>query len=176
MNQDSFFDGDTYEPLQDKERLETLFERVKSTMAGAQWWTLEELAAQAKGSQASVSARIRDLRKERFGGWEIVRRRLQSAPESGVWEYQMTGQHVVPTTEQPAVPTTEQPAIPKSVLAGKAPRGTVEQELKEAKRLLHAMLEISTPYASSLQQTNTRQEVRQFLSNASTPFQTMRGH
>jgi hypothetical protein len=35
------------------------------------WYTLQELAVKVNASEASVSARIRDLRKDRFGGWTI---------------------------------------------------------------------------------------------------------
>jgi hypothetical protein len=41
---------------------------VRAVMSDRQWHTLAELAAAAQCSDASASARLRDLRKGRFGG------------------------------------------------------------------------------------------------------------
>ena len=78
------FDGPDVEP-QDVERLTGQLERVYSLMRDHQWHTLGELSRKANGSEAGVSARIRDLRKERFGAYVIERRRVSG----GLWEYRM---------------------------------------------------------------------------------------
>jgi len=79
------FDGDTYERNRDQGRLLPQLERVKLAMASGRWWTLPELAAAAEAPEASVSARIRDLRKAKFGGYEIEAEYL----EAGLWRYRM---------------------------------------------------------------------------------------
>lgn len=79
------FDGPGVEPA-DEVRLVGLLGRVGKRMALGDWCTLAELASWCRGSEASVSARLRDLRKTRFGGHTIERRRT-STP--GVWAYRM---------------------------------------------------------------------------------------
>ena len=49
------------------------------------WWTLAELAAEAQGSEAAVSARLRDLRKKRYGQ-HIVERKYVG---NGLWAYRL---------------------------------------------------------------------------------------
>ena len=81
------FDGETYSAAEDGERLATQLRRVYQAFRSGEWWTLARLAKYVGGSEAGVSARIRDLRKERFGGHLIDRRRI---PDSrGLWEYRM---------------------------------------------------------------------------------------
>lgn len=87
----SNFDGATYNPALDKDRLKKQLGRVFEQMSGGEWLTLEELSRATRASEASVSARIRDLRKERFGGHRIERRR-RGTPEGGLFEYRMVGQ------------------------------------------------------------------------------------
>lgn len=84
------FDGETYEPEHDRERLTTLLQRVESVMRGGQWMTLAEIKRITGGTEASISARLRDLRKSKFGGLEVERRR-RGDPSAGLWEYRMTG-------------------------------------------------------------------------------------
>ena len=70
------FDGETYDRQQDGKRLLSLLERVKSIMLPGNWRTLKELKDQTGGTESSVSARLRDLRKDKFGGYEIERKRI----------------------------------------------------------------------------------------------------
>jgi hypothetical protein len=83
MDRGVYFDGETYEPDQDQSRLRTQLVRVFSAMADGREHTLTDLAEQTGGSEASVSARLRDLRKPRFGGWVVKRRRI----EGGLFGY-----------------------------------------------------------------------------------------
>ena len=76
------FDGATVEP-QDVPRLSLCLERVRSLMSDGRWRTLAEVAASCECSEAGASARLRDLRKEKFGGHRVDRRRRSA----GVWEY-----------------------------------------------------------------------------------------
>lgn len=71
-----YFDGETYDPEFDRLRLTTLFNRVKRLMSDEVWRTLRQISDATGGSEASVSARLRDLRKARFGGYVVDRKRI----------------------------------------------------------------------------------------------------
>lgn len=88
MNDPGLFDGDTFEPNLDFSRLLTLMERVEALMSDGLWRTLEEIRSLCGGSEASVSARLRDLRKEKWGA-HIVERRRRGEPKAGLWEYRV---------------------------------------------------------------------------------------
>lgn len=68
----------------DRQRLHRQLDEVMHLMADAEWRTLADIewALSHKHSQASLSARLRDLRKT---GWRVDRRRKQ--PLRGVFEY-----------------------------------------------------------------------------------------
>ena len=70
------FDGETYDAEADLDRLSGQLLKVFSLMRDGQWRTLEEISIQIgkPGSHASVSARLRDLRKPKFGCHEVERR------------------------------------------------------------------------------------------------------
>jgi hypothetical protein len=80
---DGEFDGVTYEQERDHERLSAMLWRVQAVMADGHWHTLGELSARTGGSEAAVSARLRDLRKPKFGGHTVKRRYVRR----GLWEY-----------------------------------------------------------------------------------------
>ena len=82
------FDGETYVPELDGARLTSQFERVRSLMLDGRWRTLAEIAGRVRGSEAAVSARLRDFRKAKFGGHEVERRRRGNA-ERGLHEYRL---------------------------------------------------------------------------------------
>jgi hypothetical protein len=82
------FDGETYTPRHDADRLRTLLQRVEAALRTGGWWTLAELRARCGGSEAGVSARLRDLRKERWGAHTVLRRR-RGRPAAGLWEYRL---------------------------------------------------------------------------------------
>lgn len=79
------FDGATYDPALDGERLGRQLDRVRNMLLAyrGEFFTLAELQMVAGGSEAGVSARIRDLRKVRNGGHQVQRRRRSG----GTWEY-----------------------------------------------------------------------------------------
>ena len=83
------FDGATYEPARDGERLGTQLARVLAVMQDGKPHTLDELVTRCGGTTASVSARIRDLRKPQFGGCLI---RRTPPVEGGVHLYTLTGE------------------------------------------------------------------------------------
>lgn len=82
------FDGDTYDPKHDQVRLTGQILRIYLFMADGKWQTLNEICFITGDPQASVSARLRDFRKERFGK-HTVNRRHRGQRRSGLWEYQL---------------------------------------------------------------------------------------
>jgi len=88
------FDGETYDATQDFKRLKSQLSRVFCALASeGKWWTLAELAHVAGGSEAGVSARLRDLRKQRFGAHSIERKRHEDG--SGLWVYRLADTEVL---------------------------------------------------------------------------------
>jgi hypothetical protein len=83
------FDGETFDPAQDQARLSIQLEKVKALMLGDNAWrTLEEIgAATGIRSVASVSARLRDMRKPRFGAYRVDRQRVPGG--NGLYEYRV---------------------------------------------------------------------------------------
>jgi hypothetical protein len=82
------FDGETFDAARDENRLTTQLEAVKALMLpDGQYRTLAEIAAATGGSEAGVSARLRDLRKPRFGSYRVERRRVPGA--AGLHEYRV---------------------------------------------------------------------------------------
>ena len=79
------FDGKSYDAGQDGQRLQTLQDRVYAILVRGGWWTLPELSNATGGSQTGVAARVRDLRKPRWGGHQIERQRVAG----GLWQYRM---------------------------------------------------------------------------------------
>lgn len=77
------FDGATYSAAHDCDRLSGQLLAVFQATADHRWHTLSHLARVADASEASVSARLRDLRKERFGAWTIERKRV----DGGLYVY-----------------------------------------------------------------------------------------
>lgn len=71
---DMWFDGSTYVHCRDSARLGKELGRVWAVMRDGQWRTLAQLAQAVGAPEASVSARLRDLRKERFGNHVVERR------------------------------------------------------------------------------------------------------
>ena len=68
-----YFDGNTYSHERDSARLGEQMMAVLSVMADGKWRTLAAIASETNAPEASVSARLRDLRKPRFGGYTVNR-------------------------------------------------------------------------------------------------------
>jgi len=82
-------DGATYEPEHDSVRLGRQAAAVFELMKDGHWRTLREIIdAIGFGSEAGVSARLRDFRKARFGGY-VVNRQRRGEESLGVFEYQL---------------------------------------------------------------------------------------
>ncbi|MCU1284454.1 MAG: hypothetical protein JWO13_804 [Acidobacteriales bacterium] len=85
------FDGETFDVDRDSDRLGTLQDRVKKWVLKhkGEWFTLATLIEWLDvrpESAGSVSARVRDLRKKRFGGFTVESR----FKEKGLWEYRVS--------------------------------------------------------------------------------------
>jgi hypothetical protein len=81
------FKGETFDPKRDGKRLGAQMQRVveaveKMRRYGREWFTLATLADLADSPEASVSARLRDMRR---AGYTVERRYV----ESGLWEYRV---------------------------------------------------------------------------------------
>ena len=82
------FAGSDYSPAQDDVRLTGQLLRVFSLMADGRWRTLDEISLATGDPHASISAQLRHLRKERFGGHQ-VNKRSRGQREHGMFEYQL---------------------------------------------------------------------------------------
>ena len=60
------FGGESFEEEQDGERLRTQLQRVKAYMGDGRWHTIADIQAACGGTEAAISARLRDLRKAPF--------------------------------------------------------------------------------------------------------------
>lgn len=85
-------DGATYEHDRDHSRLEAQRLRVIRVMRDHEWHNLYEISDQTGDPVQSVSARIRDFRKAKFGGRQITRRYVSN----GLWEYKLEVPDAVP--------------------------------------------------------------------------------
>ena len=79
------FGGATFDAGRDGDRLRKQLAAVRTLMADGAWRTLAEIAAAVDAPEASVSARLRDLRKPQFGGATVEREYLTD----GLWRYRM---------------------------------------------------------------------------------------
>jgi hypothetical protein len=82
------FSGSTYSPEHDQQRLTTQLQRVRAAMLNGQWFTLAELQRLCGGSEAGISARIRDLRKP--GQGFVIERRRRGDSKRGLHEYRLS--------------------------------------------------------------------------------------
>ena len=82
------FEGSTFDAVLDGARLSNQLRLVFDVMRDGKWRTLAEITSEiGGGSEAGVSARLRDFRKKPFG--LVVDRRRRSPENAGVWEYQL---------------------------------------------------------------------------------------
>ena len=80
---DNLFDGSTYDAARDEVRLTGQLQNVKQVLSDNRWHTLSEISQRIGGSEAGISARIRDLRKPKFGNHTIDRQHIGG----GLWRY-----------------------------------------------------------------------------------------
>lgn len=78
LMQTSEFDGKTYVPGRDKKRLTGQLLRVFDFMKGGDWFLIEEIARGTGDPQTSVTARMGDFRKPKFGGHAVEREYIKN--------------------------------------------------------------------------------------------------
>lgn len=82
------FNGPDYIPELDKVRLTGQIKRIKDLMLDGIWRSLTDISICVVASEASVSAQLRHLRKERFGAY-IINKQRRGDRSSGLFEYQL---------------------------------------------------------------------------------------
>lgn len=85
MNSLQVFDGETIDDKRDTSRLQIQLAKVRSFMWDGRWHTIPEVAEATGAPEASVSARFRDLRKTKFGAYNVERRYVSN----GLFEYRI---------------------------------------------------------------------------------------
>jgi hypothetical protein len=83
------FGGTTYVPSLDRERLGEQFCRVVDCMADGCWRSLREIARVTDDPEASISARLRDVRKHWGTDAMESRRRPSVDARRGHWQYKV---------------------------------------------------------------------------------------
>tara|TARA_R100000808_G_C2149543_1_gene157972 strand:- start:1287 stop:1676 length:390 start_codon:yes stop_codon:yes gene_type:complete len=68
------FAGQTYDERRDGDYLSSLYDRVVEFMGDGRYHTLQEIQHACGGTEASVSARLRDMRKDEFGAHKVEAR------------------------------------------------------------------------------------------------------
>lgn len=81
------FDGKTFEQKKDGKRLAAQYNNVFALMSDGKWRTLNEISEVVRAPEASISARLRDARKNRNGAHNVERRRVVES--QGLWEYRL---------------------------------------------------------------------------------------
>ena len=76
--------GPAFDEALDGKRVRTDIERIRDFMWGNGWWTLKALETVLDIPQATISADLRHLRKERFGSYQVDKVRRG---EGGTWLY-----------------------------------------------------------------------------------------
>lgn len=79
------FGGVTYNAAKDGPRLSRQLKAVLALMSDGNWRTLAEIAQAVNASEASCSARLRDLRKPQFGSYTVDRHRVGG----GLYRYRL---------------------------------------------------------------------------------------
>lgn len=82
--------GPAYDPAIDGRRVHRQMDVIRMFMLRqipGTWLTLAEIEDATDYPQASVSAQLRHLRKERFGAWDVDKRRRVA--DAGTWEYRV---------------------------------------------------------------------------------------
>jgi hypothetical protein len=78
-------DGETFDAKRDGARLNRQMQTIYEFMADGRWHTLFQIAERTGCPEQSISARLRDLRKSKFGGYEVQRAYIAN----GVWQYRL---------------------------------------------------------------------------------------
>ena len=90
-NNDNDFDGETYERPRDFYRLNRQAQAVYDYVCDGAFYSLAEISKAVRAPEASVSARLRDLRKDKFGGHIVIRKSFGG----GLHKYRLVMTHCV---------------------------------------------------------------------------------
>ena len=71
------FNGADYVPERDHARLTKQIDRVKECMQDGRWRTLRHISQITGDPEASISAQLRHLRKERFGSHTLNKKYMK---------------------------------------------------------------------------------------------------
>ncbi len=82
------FSGSDYDRVFDQDRLTGQIKRIYEFMSDGKWRTLSEIEESTGDAQASISAQLRNLRKEGFGSHTIHKRRRGDRTD-GLFEYSL---------------------------------------------------------------------------------------
>ena len=80
------FNGPAYDAKLDRARLTGQLLDIFALMKDGKWRSLSDIERATGHGQASISAQLRHLRKERFGSHSVERTRA----EHGLWLYRLT--------------------------------------------------------------------------------------
>lgn len=81
--------GATFQESLDGERVRTQMQVIRDFMLSHDFVTLSEIEHCLKYPSASISAQLRHLKKDKFGGYELEKKRL-SINNAGTWLYKLT--------------------------------------------------------------------------------------
>ena len=86
--------GPAYDPNTDAARIGKQHEVIRDLLlAKRKWWTLAEIERATDYPQSSISAQLRHLRKEKFGSWNVEKRKRGG---SNTCEYRINGKQDTP--------------------------------------------------------------------------------
>jgi hypothetical protein len=85
IKQRVMFDGATYVPERDNERMTGQILRIWDVMVNGEWYTLSEISTITGDPEASVSTRLRDFRKSKFGSHTVEKEHLGN----GLYKYKL---------------------------------------------------------------------------------------
>ncbi len=80
------FGGSTYSEPRDGKRLNRQAQVVFDVIKDGNWHTLRSISEATNEPEASISARLRDLRKPDWGGYDVKREFVSR----GLWKYRLT--------------------------------------------------------------------------------------
>lgn len=63
--------------------------RVLLFLLDGKWHTLAEIEKAGLGTPDAITARLRDLRKRRYGSYKIEKQRTKDRQTFGLWEYRI---------------------------------------------------------------------------------------
>jgi len=82
------FDGAVYVPHYDKKRLTGQLERIFNLMKDGKFRTVNQIHDVLGYPQASISAQLRNLKKERYGGHGLEKQHVGDRA-NGLWEFKI---------------------------------------------------------------------------------------